>query len=223
VGALPKILHELKVRGYRIVHVVPATPERPATPTDPEQWLTHRPSLEVAFSRWPKLPNFIYDETEALPAPALSEFEAPDGSILSTDEPFERARHGRGGQAPWPHVASVEPAASTLAVLPAPSESLFALPEKQRAEIEPFPIHPHHFDQPAVTAEGEAKSGEAASPAPTARITRGPRGRIRVTHGVREARHAAARSEKSTAKRQAHAEKAAPKRTRVASLKKHVR
>ena len=32
VAALPRILHELKARGYRIVHVVPATSERPATP-----------------------------------------------------------------------------------------------------------------------------------------------------------------------------------------------
>ena len=30
VAALPRILHELKARGYRIVHVVPATPEQPA-------------------------------------------------------------------------------------------------------------------------------------------------------------------------------------------------
>ena len=34
VAALPKIIRELKARGYRIVHVVPATPDRPATPTD---------------------------------------------------------------------------------------------------------------------------------------------------------------------------------------------
>jgi peptidoglycan/xylan/chitin deacetylase (PgdA/CDA1 family) len=38
VAALPRILRELKTRGYRIVHVVPATPERPATPTEPQQW-----------------------------------------------------------------------------------------------------------------------------------------------------------------------------------------
>ena len=35
VAALPRILRELKTRGYRIVHVVPATPDRPATPTVP--------------------------------------------------------------------------------------------------------------------------------------------------------------------------------------------
>ena len=41
VAALPQILSELKARGYRIVHVVPATPDRPATPTEPQQWQLH--------------------------------------------------------------------------------------------------------------------------------------------------------------------------------------
>ncbi len=69
-SALPRILHELKARGYRIVHVVPATPERPATPTEPQQWLLHPPSETVAISRWPKIPNFVFAATDALPAPA---------------------------------------------------------------------------------------------------------------------------------------------------------
>ena len=34
VEALPLILEELKARGFRIVHVVPASAERPATVTD---------------------------------------------------------------------------------------------------------------------------------------------------------------------------------------------
>lgn len=41
--ALPVILRELKSRGYRIVHVEAATPDRPKTPTEPEQWQTHQP------------------------------------------------------------------------------------------------------------------------------------------------------------------------------------
>lgn len=40
-AALPVILRELKARGYRIVHVVPATPERPKTVTDPAQWVPY--------------------------------------------------------------------------------------------------------------------------------------------------------------------------------------
>ncbi len=218
VGALPKILHELKVRGYRIVHVVPATPELPATPTEPEQWLTHRPSLEVAYSRWPKLPNFIYDEAEAetLPAPALSDFEMPDGAILLSAEPFKR-----GASVPWPRMALAESVEPVSTVLPVPAENLFARPEKARAELQPFPTQPHHFDIPAVTAEDIA----AASPPPAAHIARGSRRHVRLAHhAVRQTRRvAAASSEKSAPLKQTHAEKAAPKRTRVASLKKHVR
>lgn len=40
-AALPVILQQLKAGGYRIVHVVPATPERPKTVTDPAQWVPH--------------------------------------------------------------------------------------------------------------------------------------------------------------------------------------
>jgi peptidoglycan/xylan/chitin deacetylase (PgdA/CDA1 family) len=39
--ALPNILRELKARGYRIVHVVPATKDLPKTPTEPWQWRLH--------------------------------------------------------------------------------------------------------------------------------------------------------------------------------------
>lgn len=49
-AALPVILRELKARGYRIVHVVPATPERPKTVTDPAQWVPywiHGPNIAV--------------------------------------------------------------------------------------------------------------------------------------------------------------------------------
>jgi peptidoglycan/xylan/chitin deacetylase (PgdA/CDA1 family) len=40
-AALPVILQQLKANGYRIVHVVPATPEQPRTATDPSQWVPH--------------------------------------------------------------------------------------------------------------------------------------------------------------------------------------
>jgi peptidoglycan/xylan/chitin deacetylase (PgdA/CDA1 family) len=48
--ALPSLLKELKARGYRIVHVVPASIERPKTVTAPQDWI-------VARSRpvWPRV------------------------------------------------------------------------------------------------------------------------------------------------------------------------
>src|SRR6202022_1314246 len=77
VAALPKILHELKARGYRIVHVVPATPERPATPTEPIQWQLHPPSENVAISHWPKIPNFVFSGDQTLPPPTLPDLAWP--------------------------------------------------------------------------------------------------------------------------------------------------
>src|SRR5947209_11497656 len=40
--ALPDILHELKARGFKIVHVVPAGVDRPKTVTEPEQWVVRQ-------------------------------------------------------------------------------------------------------------------------------------------------------------------------------------
>src|SRR5438445_8935374 len=101
VAALPRILHELKVRGYRIVHVVPATPDRPATPTEPQQWLLHPPSEMVALSRWPKVPKFTLADPAALPVPALSDLD-----WHTTGLGVRAARRGRGvplpSVAPWP-------------------------------------------------------------------------------------------------------------------------
>jgi hypothetical protein len=41
VLALPEILNELQSRGYKIVHVVPATADQPKTATSAEQWVAH--------------------------------------------------------------------------------------------------------------------------------------------------------------------------------------
>ena len=49
VEALPALLHELKRRGYHIVHVVPATPDRPKTATAPSQWIMHAHGRQI----WP--------------------------------------------------------------------------------------------------------------------------------------------------------------------------
>src|SRR4051794_24502697 len=57
VAALPRILHELKARGYRIVHVVPATAQNPATATEPQDWMLHPISESVATLHWPKIPS----------------------------------------------------------------------------------------------------------------------------------------------------------------------
>jgi peptidoglycan/xylan/chitin deacetylase (PgdA/CDA1 family) len=49
--ALPEILKELKARAFKIVHVVPATPDRPKTVAEPELWATRRaPEPKI----WPR-------------------------------------------------------------------------------------------------------------------------------------------------------------------------
>ena len=132
VIALPRILHELKARGYRIVHVVPATPERPATPTEPQQWLLHPPSETVAISRWPKIPTFVFAETEVLPAPALSNLDWRD-----TDLAY-RARLLRAVPLPqeglWPRPSQLAQA-ETPSALPVPAASIFKVPETTRVTM----------------------------------------------------------------------------------------
>ena len=129
VEALPRILRELKVRGYRIVHVVPATPDRPATPTEPQQWLLHPPSETVATSRWPKVPKFAF-AGPTLPVPALSDLD-----WHTTDLGVRASRRGRGVPlppvAPWPRQTTLPPA-GTLAALPVPARSIFKIPESAR-------------------------------------------------------------------------------------------
>jgi peptidoglycan/xylan/chitin deacetylase (PgdA/CDA1 family) len=133
VAALPGILHELKVRGYRIVHVVPASPDRPATPTEPQQWLLHPPSETVAISRWPKIPEFAFAGPAALPVPALSDLDWHT-SGLGVRAP----RRGRGvplpSVAPWPRQTTLLPN-GTLAALPVPAASLFKIPESARMTL----------------------------------------------------------------------------------------
>jgi peptidoglycan-N-acetylglucosamine deacetylase len=61
--ALPVLLKELKARGYRIVHVVPAGPDRPKTVAPPDAWVMHHPPA------WPRVlerdPAFAEGNPEA--------------------------------------------------------------------------------------------------------------------------------------------------------------
>jgi peptidoglycan/xylan/chitin deacetylase (PgdA/CDA1 family) len=133
VAALPRILHELKVRGYRIVHVVPAAPGRPATPTVPQQWQLHPATEMVAVSHWPKIPRFAFAGTTALPAPALSSFD-----WRNIDLGARTQRRARGvplpRATPWPRQMSLTQQ-QTLAALPVPAASIFRVPESPRVTM----------------------------------------------------------------------------------------
>jgi peptidoglycan-N-acetylglucosamine deacetylase len=136
VAALPRILNELKARGYRIVHVVPATPQNPATPTEPQEWELHPISENVATSRWPKIPSFAFSDTGALPAPALSALDWPAIQPLSLAERDISRRLGHGvpipARAPWPRPSETEASHAAIA-LPVPAPSVFQIREGLRA------------------------------------------------------------------------------------------
>ena len=148
VAALPRILHEMKVRGYRIVHVVPATPQQPNTPTDPPQWQMHPPSETVAISRWPRIPSFVFADAGTLPAPALQDSGWHDGQFVPFAEPSDRLKRRARGiplprEAPWPRQSPLPPDDAAV-VLPVPALSVFEIPEKSRADtqtVAPFSAH----------------------------------------------------------------------------------
>jgi peptidoglycan/xylan/chitin deacetylase (PgdA/CDA1 family) len=121
VAALSRILNELKARGYHIVHVVPATADRPATPTEPRQWLSHPPSEDALLAHWPKIPNFVFADFGELPAPALSDLDWPEAQPSTLTEMLDHR-----SPVPWPQPAEL-PSEST-ATLPAPARHLFEMP-----------------------------------------------------------------------------------------------
>src|SRR5262249_38145622 len=126
VAALPKILHDMKARGYKIVHVVPATPEMPSTASTPQQWQMHPPSETKPIARWPKLPNFVYADADMLAVPAAANFDPGEGNVsLALDRP---KRGAVPKEALWPKLGDVQVA--TAASLPVAASSVFDVPEK---------------------------------------------------------------------------------------------
>jgi peptidoglycan/xylan/chitin deacetylase (PgdA/CDA1 family) len=170
VAALPRILHELKARGYRIVHVVPATPALPATPTEPQQWQLHPPSETVAISHWPKIPNFVFAATNPLPAPALSDSWWNDDWRIA--ESSDRAGRRAGAvplprQAPWPRQAPLLPerAATALAI---PGPGVFEMQDRLRFALARAPQRA----EPAIAADVGASRRPVTGKLHLARVRR---------------------------------------------------
>jgi peptidoglycan/xylan/chitin deacetylase (PgdA/CDA1 family) len=216
-AALPKILHEMKVRGYKIVQVVPATLQRPATPTDPQDWKFNPPSESVPIARWPKVPDFVFAETDTLAAPALSDFNTPEGKLLLSSEPLARAGN-RGAvplpeAPPWPRAPDI-PVQTAAVTLPVPAEALFAVPEDAHAA---FRVAPPPRAAIAAADADDDRPKRASRGRGSQRYAERGRGRARIAHvaPARRGAHAA-----PSAKSAAHTA-AAPKRpVRVAALKK---
>jgi peptidoglycan/xylan/chitin deacetylase (PgdA/CDA1 family) len=107
--ALPTILAELKARGYKIVHVVPATLDRPATVAESDDWVQRhhtRPS-------WPRV--LAVGTTTTLPsldAPSPANFGvtestgtvvAMDLSLAAQQEKPAAGQNPLPRSAPWPN------------------------------------------------------------------------------------------------------------------------
>jgi peptidoglycan/xylan/chitin deacetylase (PgdA/CDA1 family) len=153
VEALPALLHELKRRGYHIVHVVPATPDRPKTATAPSQWIMHAHGRQI----WPG--SFVEaEDTAVLPAPSPASFGAtqpfdarPAASMQQHGRPVFRP--GQAPQAPpaaWPSGFSEAqaPLATARSTLPAPNPASFSYPETS-----PTPwLQPRKASRPVLLA-----------------------------------------------------------------------
>ncbi len=181
VAALPRILNELKARGYHIVHVVPATAERPATPTEPEQWRLQPSSDNVAVAHWPKIPNFVFADTGTLPAPSLSDFDWLDAQPIAFAE-LDRPRRPAHGvplprEAPWPRLSEL-PVENAAVTLPAPAQSLFEIPEGLRVAL-------HAVASSRRAEQAESSEQETHAKLVSAGTRRVAHGRFRVGHGAR--------------------------------------
>lgn len=146
VQALPKILHELKARGYQIVQVVPATAERPATPTEPQDWLVHRASDNVSVAHWPDIPTFDFAG-----ATTHASATTADYALLSSG-PTETPEVAR--ETAWPLVASFS-FPQTASALPVPAARLFEIPD-------PMPtVIARHEALPAPSSKRSARAAAA--------------------------------------------------------------
>jgi peptidoglycan/xylan/chitin deacetylase (PgdA/CDA1 family) len=175
VAALPTLLHELKRRGYRIVHVVPASSDRPKTATLASQWAVHNHMRQI----WPA--SFAEaDESvvaAVLPAPSPANFGATHPfDPLATVKPAAtpaltagKTARGRNKFRPAPQSAQLPPkawprgfseaqAALVHVVLPAPSPVSFTYPEES-----PTPWLPGRVSMvvPAVPVPTAAPDGDA--------------------------------------------------------------
>ena len=204
VAALPALLKELKRRGYRIVHVVPATPDLPKTATERRQWLRHVRQI------WPQVAIYSAIDPE-LPAPSPASFgfdEAP----LSPPPPARRlaprphgiALRGKGARqaagevappqpSPWSRAAELPPVSPSDAdpSLPAPDPQNFGYAQEAPA---PRPEHKAQFDVvpevnvtvndiPHLRTDRDQADGSPTRPAPGA-ARHGPIATTSIPHGA---------------------------------------
>src|SRR5215472_14782 len=169
--AFPEILAELKARGFKIVHVVSATADRPASVAEPELWVARHPRGQQV---WPRTLVVGMEEPEptlSAPAPTsfgIENFGEPTIKVAMA-ETFERKVMRDGDAllppvATWPHpVAYTVP--TGVNVLPVPSAYNFKYSRSLRLRKD---------DKPKVASKKPAAKpkdpwGNSFTPAPAHR------------------------------------------------------
>jgi peptidoglycan/xylan/chitin deacetylase (PgdA/CDA1 family) len=108
VLALPALLHELKARGYRIVHIVPAGFDRQKTATAPQDWMPiHR---REGKQGWPRV--VTANAKSAAPATAVP---TPAGTTVSETRP-EATSDAKPETVPQPTVAPTDSLSATQSI-----------------------------------------------------------------------------------------------------------
>jgi hypothetical protein len=224
VAALPKILHEMKVRGYHVVQVVPATPDRPATPTDPQDWQPRPPPESLPVAELPKVPTFVFAEAERL-VTSPSDFTTPDGKLLLSGETFDKVKRPIEGTSaasdawPTPNTQAVK---SAVATLPAPSQSLFQLPGKTQPAL-PQTVAVAHAGGPAMAPQTAAPSSKAGTPHGPVAVMKA-RHRARLARNLHRQAQVAPAAKAETMLRARAEKKTGPRRpVKLASLKRRER
>jgi peptidoglycan-N-acetylglucosamine deacetylase len=184
--ALPNILKELKARGYKIVHVVPATADRPKTVSEPEQWVARRPPGQQVWPRTLVVGAELQETILSVPAPenfGIEHFGYPSVKIALV-QTFERqVTHNGGTPAPaitaWP--APVLYAARAEATeLPVPAAYNFRYSRPFRFGLHEKPRLAHHklapnkFAPKKPTASSNAAPKEPKEPGTTGSIPPSP-------------------------------------------------
>jgi hypothetical protein len=122
---LPSLLRELKRRGYRVVHVVPATADLPKTPTAPDQWLMREAAVASLRDRIPLPPIPPRARAAVVPAAGAVDVVPPAPSRLPDAPAIQPAATPTG---------PVTPAAK---VLPGPRAEITDVTGAIKADVVP--------------------------------------------------------------------------------------
>jgi peptidoglycan/xylan/chitin deacetylase (PgdA/CDA1 family) len=128
---LPELLAELKARGYRVVHVVPASADRPRTVTTAGQWVVrHAPSREqvALHNPWPRaFPYRVRVTAAAMDVPGVTSFGAqtPDAVVPVTLVSVPQSLAEAALPIAWPQEVITIAALPEVDVLPAPAADNF--------------------------------------------------------------------------------------------------